>query len=670
MIRTNYRPPSVADVDLEGFWGERADAIASRTVRILYDRCLEAGMLDQFDPDRPVPDLRYPWHRKPDGSPSTVNVQMFWDSDFAKVIESYAYSSRRRRDTDLERDIDAVIAMFARLQLSDGYMNSWFIRREPERRWHNLRDCHELYCAGHLIEAAVAYAQATGKRQFLEVMIRYADHIGSVFGREEGQLRGYCGHEEVELALVRLSRFTGESRFMDLARYFVDERGQSPSYFEEEAVRDGRAPLADRHGVRGPGQAQQSVDDGAAGQTLREMYLPADYYQGTHEYNQAHLPVREQDRVVGHAVRAMYLYSAMADLAAEDGDDTLTRALEKLWTDLTGRQMYVTGGIGPAASNEGFTSAYDLPNESAYAETCASVGLVFWASRMLGRTPDNRFADVMELALMNGALAGLSRDGSLFFYDNKLESGGDHHRWTWHHCPCCPPNIARLVGSVGTYAYGVSTEAVAVHLYVEGEVRLDVGGASVRLVVKGEIPYSGSVTLTVEMDAPRAFALELRIPGWSRGAEATVNGEAVDMGQVGPSGYLRIRRTWAKGDRVALSLPMPARLIKAHPRVRADVGRVAVMRGPLVYCVESADNGRDLDLLKLEPDAAASATPVLLPALGDAMALDLPARIERDDAETLYREEPWPANVAMRRFIPYHLWGNRTTGEMQVWVRQ
>ncbi len=634
-----YRPPSVADVDLAGFWGERADAVATRTVRILYDRCVAAGMLDQFDPDRPVPELRYPWHRRSDGRPSTVNVQMFWDSDFAKVIEAYAYASRRRRDPTLEADIDAVIDMFRRLQLPDGYLNSWFIRREPERRWRNLRDCHELYCAGHLIEAAVAYAQATGKTALLDVMIRCADHIGTVFGPGEGQIRGYDGHEEVELALVRLHRATGERRFLDLARFFVNQRGQQPHFFDEEAKADGR--------------------------------IPGDFEHGTYEYSQSHLPVREQARVVGHAVRAMYLYSAMADVAAEDGDDALTRALEALWADLTGRQMYLTGGIGPARANEGFTAAFDLPNESAYAETCAAVGLVFWASRMLGRTPDRRYADVMELALHNGALAGLSRDGSLFFYENPLESRGDHHRWEWHHCPCCPPNVARLLGSVGTYAYGVSADAIAVHLYVEGEARLEVAGTPVTLRVESAPPWAEAAAVTLELAAPAAFALELRVPGWTRGAAARVNGEALDMREVRPSGYLRIARTWQGGDRVELSLPSPVRLMAAHPRIRADAGRAALMRGPLVYCAEAADNGPDLDLMALGPETVAGASPVVIPELGGALALDVPARIEADAAGgALYVEGSWPAQTAIRRFVPYHLWDNRAPGEMLVWVRR
>lgn len=476
-----FRPPPVPAIRMAGFWGERIDAVAARTAHILYERCVAAGMLDQIDPDRPVPEIRMPFHRRADGTPDSVNVQMFWDSDVAKVIETAAYALYRRRDPDLEAKIDAIIEMFRKLQEPDGYVNSWFIRMRPGERWTNLRDCHELYCAGHLMEAAVAYAQATGKRTLLDVMCRYADHIERRFGPRDGQSRGYCGHEEIELALVRLSRETGERRYLDLAKYFIDERGQQPHYFDVEA----RARGAD----------------------------PAKYWHGTYEYNQSHVPVREQDRVVGHAVRAMYLYSGMADIAAEYGDDTLSDALNRLWDDLTEKQMYVTGGIGPAASNEGFTADYDLPNETAYAETCASVGVMMWSSRMLGRRPDRRYADVMERALFNGALAGLATDGSRFFYDNPLESRGGHHRWQWHRCPCCPPNIGRTVAAIGSYFYGVSDNEIAVHLYGESVADLTLGSRRVTLEQRTDYPWSGRIAITVRPDAPATFALSLRVPG-------------------------------------------------------------------------------------------------------------------------------------------------------------
>ena len=411
---------------------------------------------------------------------------MFWDSDLGKTIETAAYSLYRKPNPELEAKIDEIVDMYAKLQQPDGYLSSWYQRIQPGRRWTNLRDCHELYCAGHLIEGAVAYFQATGKSKLLDVMARYADHIASVFGPGADKRKGYCGHEEIELALVKLARATGKQKYLDLAKYFIDQRGQQPHYFDSEA----RARGAD----------------------------PKDFHFKSYEYNQSHKPVREQDKVVGHAVRAMYLYSGMADVASEYGDDSLRQALERLWDDLTSKRLYVTGGLGPSSDNEGFTADYDLPNETAYAETCAAVGLVFWSSRMLGMGPNARYADVMELALYNGAISGMSLDGSLFFYENPLESRGDHNRWKWHRCPCCPPNLSRLIAAVGSYMYGVADDAIAVHLYCESTARLAVAGTTVQLTQTTQFPWSGAIAISMDVQAPTSFTLYLRIPGWCRAA--------------------------------------------------------------------------------------------------------------------------------------------------------
>lgn len=630
-----FRPPAVPDVDVRGFWGNRIDAVADKTAMILYDRCVAAGMFDQIDPDRPVPAVRMPFHTRADGSPDHMNVQMFWDSDVAKVIETAAYALYRKPNADLEAKIDAIIAMFEKLQLPDGYVNSWFIRMQPGKRWTNLRDCHELYCAGHLMEAAVAYFHATGKRALLDVLCRYADHIDATFGPRPGQKRGYCGHEEIELALVRLGRATGEQRYLDLARYFIDERGRQPHYFDAEAVARGADPKQFRH--------------------------------KTYDYNQSHAPVREQTKVTGHAVRAMYLYSAMADVATEFSDDSLTTPLAKLWNDLTSKQMYVTGGIGPQASNEGFTEDYDLPNETAYAETCASVGLAMWASRMLGRGPDRRYADILERALYNGALAGLSTDGATFFYDNPLESRGHHHRWIWHRCPCCPPNIARTVASIGSYMYAVAADEAAVHLYGDSTARLTVAGAAVTLTQATTYPWDGRVTLTVGVAAQTRFGLALRVPGWCDAPALTINGEAIPADLV--NGYYRIRRVWRDGDSVVLELPMAVRALRANPKVRADIGRVALARGPLIYCAEAVDNGADLNAILIADTGGAKTE--TLPGLNGAVAVDLKARRERVDGwdGTLYDTRPPAREDATLRLVPYHLWDNREPGEMLVWIR-
>jgi DUF1680 family protein len=633
-LNRQFRPLPVPSVTVEGFWGSWQDAVCDQTAATLLDRCVEARMIEQIDTTVPSPGLVIPIDKW------GGTTQMFWDSDLAKSIETIAYSLYRKPNPELEARADAIIDMYERLQEPDGYLNSFFQRIKPEWKWTNLRDFHELYCAGHMIEAAVAYYQATGKRKFLDVMCRMADHMVRRFGRGPGQVPGYCGHEEVELALVRLARLTGNQAYMDLAKFFVDERGQQPHYFIEEAKAQGRNPQG--------------------------------FQKDTLGYNQSHLPVREQTKVVGHAVRAMYLYSGMADIATEYSDDSLTRALETLWADLTQKQMYVTGGIGPAEENEGFTDYYDLPNDTAYAETCASVGLVFWASRMLGRSPNRRYADVMEQALYNGAIAGLSTDGRTFFYDNPLESLGRHHRWTWHRCPCCPPNIARLVASLGSYIYGVADNEVAVHLYCQSQARVGLAnGAKFTLSQATDYPWSGDIKLTVDAEGPARFALNLRIPGWAKGARLMINGEATHLAAVTADGYARIEREWQPGDRIDLTLPLEPRVLRAHPAVRQDAGRVAVMRGPLVYCLEGADNGSGLNSILLGAGAGQART-ATLPDLGGAIAIDL--HVLREKAETwgedLYSEKTPEAEPATARLVPYHLWDNRQPGEMLVWVRE
>lgn len=627
------RPLPHTSVDLDDpIWAERQRVNRERTLAHIYEQCRQTGRIDA---------LGGAW------DPAVVAagvlggniVKLFWDSDVAKWLEAACYSLATHPDPELDALLDTVIARIAAGQGPDGYFNSWFGFVEPDRRWSNLRDWHELYCAGHLIEAAVAHHQATGKRSLLDVMARYADYIASVFGPGAGQRRGYCGHPEIELALVRLARATGEARFLDLARYFVDERGRRPHYFDQEALARGEDP--------------------------------ASFWAGSHEYSQSHRPVREQAEVVGHAVRAAYLYSAMADLAAEDGDAALLAACRRLWRHLTTRRMYVMGGIGSSRRNEGFTSDYDLPNESAYAETCAAIALVFWAQRMLQIDLDRRYADVMELALYNAVLSGISHDGTRFFYDNPLASAGDHHRSPWFACPCCPPNLARVVASIGGYLYSHSDDEVVAHLYGQSTARLRLGGQEVTLRQSTRYPWDGAVTITVGAPAPAAFALRLRLPGWCAAPALRVNGEAVELAGATERGYATVRRSWRDGDVVALDLPMPAERVYAHPAVAADVGAVALRRGPVVYCVEQADHAAPVGRLLLPAGAALSAR--FEPELLGGVAVVEAAGVALSDAgwdDTLYSASPPAAAPCAIRAIPYAAWDNRAPGPMAVWLRE
>ncbi|MDX2004773.1 MAG: glycoside hydrolase family 127 protein [Meiothermus sp.] len=628
--RRRYRPLPLGAVGFEDqFWAPRLRANRQRGIAFQFEQLERIGAVQALD-QQPRP-LAIPWR-------GWGTTQMFWDSDLAKWIEAASYSLATYPDPALEAQVDDLTAKLAAAQQPDGYLNTFFTAHMPDKRFTNERDWHETYCAGHLVEAAVAHFEATGKRTLLEVMERYVDLLASVYGPSEGQKRGYPGHEELELALLKLYRATGKPKYLEFARYLVDERGRQPHFFDLEALARG--------------------DD------------PAAFFQKTHEYSQAHRPVREQDKVVGHAVRAMYLYTAMADLSGETGDAGLMAACERLWADLTTRRLYVTGGLGPSASNEGFTADYDLPNETAYAETCASIGLVFWARQMLEATGQGRYADLLEHALYNNVLAGVSPAGDRYFYENVLQSAGADRRWEWHVCPCCPPNLLRLLMSLGQYAYGQGEGEIAVHLYAEGRARLEVAGSAVTLHQTTRYPWDGSVSLKLELSQPAAFTLRLRIPGWCEGARVFVNDVGVALAPLLEDGYASLHAQWKSGDEVRLELPMPAHCLYAHPAVRADAGQVALQRGPILYCLEAADNPYPLHQLILPENAEIRAR--LAPdLLGGAVVLEAEGLREAtsDWNQQLYRSSPPKLEPVTLRAVPYSLWANREPGEMRVWIR-
>jgi hypothetical protein len=634
-----HQPLSWQEVRLEGgFWGARQEINRAVTLPAEYLQLQETGRLDA---------LRLTW--KP-GQPNEPHI--FWDSDVAKWAEAAAYSLALHPDPELEAQLDQIVDLIAAAQQPDGYFNTHFAVVEPQNRWRNLRDMHELYCAGNLFEFAAAYYLATGKAKVLDVARRYAEHIAERFGRGEGQKRGYPGHEEAELALVKLYRVTGERRYLDLAHYFVDERGQQPHYFDLEAIARG--------------------DD------------PDKYWAGSHDYSQSHVPVREQTDAVGHSVRAMYLYSGMADLVVETGDAELYAVLRKLWQSVTQRRMYVTGGVGSSAVGERFGYDHDLPNDTAYAETCAAIGLVFWAHRMLQIERRTEYGDAMERALYNGVLSGVSLDGARFFYANPLEvhpsdyqlradmrgrSSYRIERQPWFTCACCPPNVARLFASLGGYLYSQAEREVAVHLYMSGRASLTVEGVGVTLTQETDYPWEGAVRLTVAPERAIPLALALRIPGWCREATLRVNGQPVALTL--DRGYVRVDRIWQPGDQVDLDLEMPVERIEAHLAVRQDAGRVALRRGPLVYCLEEADNGPALADLALPRRAELSTR--FDPAMLGGVVMIEGRGLRRDDsnwAGELYRPAGTPTVPAMLRAIPYYAWANRGVGEMMVWIRE
>jgi len=638
-IHKPLRPAALKNVRLEGgFWAPRQEVNRRATLPAEYQQCKDTGRIDAWK-------LRW----KP-GDPNPPHI--FWDSDIAKWIEAAGYSLATHPDPALEALVDEVAELIAQAQQPDGYLNIHFTVVEPDKRWANLRDWHELYCAGHLIEGAVAYYQATGKRRLLDTLCRYADYIATVFGPGEGQKRGYPGHEEIELALVKLYRATGEARYLNLAKYFIDERGRQPHYYDQEARARGEDP--------------------------------AKWRMGKYDYSQCHLPVREQATAEGHSVRAMYLYTGMADVAAETGDPTLLAALERLWDNVTLRRMYITGGIDSSATGERFTYDYALPNDIAYAETCAAIGLVFWAQRMVQFAADSRYTDVLERALYNGVLSGVSLDGARFFYANPLEANptayagrpDQYHkaamsftRQGWFDCACCPPNIARLLADLGEYVYSQGERQAYVHLYAAGSAALDLGAVKVTLRQETDYPWGEEVRLTAQPERDAEFTLALRIPGWCRGATIAVNGQPVQP--LIDKGYARIQRVWCAGDVVTLHLPMPIERIEAHPAVRHDCGRVALQRGPLVYCLEEADNGADLNDLALPRDAQLHAA--FDPNLLGGVTVITGQAVRRDRSrwqDALYLPAPTARVTVPIKAIPYYAWANRVPGEMLVWVRE
>ena len=619
------------DVNIsDSFWSPRQHTNSEKTIPHELDQCNTTGRISNFAKAAGLIEGNF-------------EGIFFNDSDVHKLVEAASYTLHTHPNPAWEAELDDVIDKIAKCQQSDGYLNSYFTLVEPEKKWQNLGMMHELYCAGHLFEAGVAHYQATGKEKLLDVACKFADLIDNTFG--EGKRDGLPGHQGIELALVKLARVTGEKRYMSLAEYFVTTRGHRPTVFESELENP------DLPGGLG---------------AYKHHYTRDEKYDGT--YSQAHLPIQEQTECVGHAVRAMYLYAGAADIASETGDTDITNALDALWQNVE-KRLYITGGVGPSGHNEGFTQDYELPNFSAYAETCASIGLIFWAHRMFLLKGEARFVDVLETALYNGALSGISLDGTDFFYQNPLASRGGRHRTPWFGCACCPPNIARLLGSLGQYIYAQDGNDLWVNLYVGGNASTTVAG-DVKLNISQETdyPWSGDVKLIVNPDKPANFSLNLRIPSWCNNFDVSINGESYKEKNT-DYGYISIEKLWQSNETVELKLDMSVDRIYAHPNVRDNLGRSALRRGPLVYCFEDVDN----------PDGAFETLSLIengkVEAIYDSETLGGITLLR--GSGSVYDNEEWGNNLYLSKpsskqlsvtAIPYYAWCNRGPGQMAVWV--
>jgi len=639
---------SAVEID-DDFWSPWIDRNREVTVEYQYDQLEESGALENF-------------RRAAEGAEGGFSGMWFQDSDAYKWLEAASYELAKGEDGDAGEDgdqdqtlrerVDEVIDLVAAAQEADGYLNTYFQLVEPDGKWTNLHLMHELYCGGHLIEAAVAHYEATGEESLLDVARGFADHVDDVFGEE---IDGVPGHEEIELALVKLSRVTDEQRYLDLAQYFVDLRGH-----------DDRLAWETAHLEEIAGHAYSELPQGRGDEFMNEdanLFVEGGEYDGS--YAQAHAPVREQTTTEGHSVRAMYLYAAVTDLVAETGDEELWAAMERLWENMTTKRMYVTGGIGPAHAHEGFTEDYDLPNETAYAETCAAIGSIFWNQRLFEHTTDPKYADLIERTLYNGFLAGVSMDGTEFFYVNPLASAGDHHRKGWFTCACCPPNAARLFASLGQYCYSAVEGELYVDQYVGSTLETTVDGSEVELTQSSALPWDGSVEIEVETDG--VVPVNLRIPEWCEEATVTVDGGEI---RHNGAGYVRLEHDW-DGETVALDFEQETQLLRAHPAVEADAGRVALWRAPLVYCAEAVDNDRPLHQYAVDAggDVTVDHESDLL---GGVTAIETDAVVPDTSGwdGQLYRpDEETDVESTALSTVPYYAWDNRDPGSMAVWLR-
>jgi DUF1680 family protein len=647
--------PAMRRVDLrnirltDSFWTRWQSVLRETTIETQYLQLVKTGRLRNFanagiaggEGEKATAALCDQTGGKVDPAQGGFTGYYFNDSDVYKWCEAAAYALALGPDVRIQKRLDEVIGLIEGAQEPDGYLNTFFQIKHPHLKWRNLLSMHEMYCAGHLIEAGVALFETTGDKRLLIVAARFADHIKSIFG--PGKRRGYCGHEEIELALIRLSAATNDPTYRSLASWMIEERGKSPSVLEQELDDD----------------EAMTMSPWAAG-----MLRKHGKYIG--EYSQDHAPIREHTEVVGHAVRAMYLYIAAAQLSGDD--PTLIPSLERMWHNLTTRRMYITGGIGPSSSNEGFTADYDLPNLTAYAETCAACGLVFWGHSLLEATGNSDHADIVERALYNGAISGISLSGDKYFYTNPLESRGSHERVPWFDCACCPPNIARLIGNASSYVVSQSEGAFWIHIPAGFEADVTIKGVAVHIRCESNYPWSGKFEVNVEPASPVDFELRLRIPDWADEVETELPGLGKESEW--DQGYAVFAKIWSKGDVMKVDLGMQPKWTESHPKVKDNLGRIALTRGPLVYCLEEHDLGFAPQLFVADTEAPLTESVETM--LEGITTVAVEGFADKEDfADELYAAEGTLEMIeAVAKFVPYYAWCNRGPNNMQVWVRR
>lgn len=598
-------PVSISSVKFtDGLLAERVKVVREVTIPTQYELLEQTQRINNF--------------RRASGKIQGDYFGFFFnDTDVYKWIEAASFSLMSERDEKLEKLLDDVIEEIKLAQDEDGYLDTYFTFDRRKDRWTNLKDMHELYCAGHLIQAGIAHHRATGKRNLLDIAIKFADHIDSVF--EPGKREGNSGHPEIEMALVELFRETRNYKYLSLAKFFIDERGK-----------------------------------GLVGGDL---------------YHIDHKPFRELDEIVGHAVRSLYLNCGVADLFIETGEPSLLNALERLWHNFVERKMYITGGAGSRYEGEAFGEEYELPNETAYAETCAAIANFMWNYRMLHISPEGRFGDVMELVLYNGLLSGISLDGKEYFYVNPLADSGKNRRQKWFACACCPPNIARLIASLPGYIYSTSFDGIWVHLYTSNMARIEWNGREIELEVKTRYPWDGLIEFYINTDGE--YIIFLRIPSWCKRYSLFINDQEISTNIV--NGYVKLERLWKKGDILKLNLLMEPEFIVSNPKVINNIGRVAIKRGPIVYCLEQTDNPFSVCDLEVFTDSLLTSS--FEPILGGVVVIKGKGSIVDTNIWKRNLYAPLKDINAKRKeveftAIPYFAWANREPGPMEVWIRK
>jgi DUF1680 family protein len=592
---------------------------------------------------------------------------IFWESDLAKLMEGAFFSMQQEKDEKLEKICDSIIDKIIANQEDDGYLNNFFTKHEPANKFTNLRDRHELYCAGHLLESSIEHHKATGNSKFFDAMDRYVDHIISKFGREKGKMRGYPGHQEIELALVKAYQHTDNKKFLDLATYFIDERGthsgSQSHYFIQE-----KKKLYVKEG---------DIDTSLLPSTMRDfMHFDADFMSKTFrdlEYWQAHERPVDQKTAEGHSVRALYMYTAMADLAKLNNDSEMLDACKMLWRNIVDKKMYIHSGVGSAHIGERFSFDYDLPNDMAYAETCATIALIYFANRMAKIELNSEYGDIIENSLYNLLLASTSLDGKGFFYENYLEcvpgylhSQQRRHgvRDKYHICSCCPPNITRIIASLDMYIYNIFENSLVVDQYISSESNFKKQG--IKINQTSDFPHKGYSKIEIIDSQNKDTTIYFRIPSWDKNMNININGSKIDYAIV--NGYAKINRSWQKSDVIELFFDFAPRYVRTNPNVRYNIGRACLFRGPILYCLEEHDNGKYLNKLLLDPNNSIDEK---IEKINSENIISLTSKgFKFKDTNNLYLQDKPEMMETSLKFIPYYCWSNRGENEMLVWINE